>query len=1241
MAISNGGEPASISALRSALTQRILVLDGAMGTMIQDHELGETDFRGDRFAAHEQELRGNNDLLCLTRPDLIRDIHSAFLHAGADIIETNTFNSTAISQADYGLSHLAAELNRAAARIARDAADSVATPERPRWVAGVLGPTSRTASISPDVNDPSYRNVSFDELGEGYRDAALALLEGGVDLLLVETVFDTLNAKAALYALEEVFQSIGRRLPVMISGTITDRSGRTLSGQTAEAFWYSIRHVDPLCVGLNCALGAEDLREHVDALASAADAPVSCHPNAGLPNEFGRYDDTPEQMARVLGDFARAGLLNLVGGCCGTTPAHIRAIAEAVEGIAPRTPREPAPACYLSGLEPMVIGEDSLFVNVGERTNVTGSARFRKLIEAGDYDTAVAIARDQVDSGAQIIDVNMDEGMLDSAAAMQRFLNLIAGEPDISRVPVMVDSSRWEVLETGLKCLQGKGYVNSISLKEGEEPFLEQARIIRRHGAGVVVMAFDEQGQAETAERKVAIAERAVQLLVDEVGFDPQDIVIDPNIFAVATGIAEHDDYAVAFIEATRQIKARLPGVKVSGGVSNLSFSFRGNNALREAMHSAFLYHAIEAGLDMAIVNAGKLPVYEDIPDALRERIEDVLFNRREDATERLLEVAAEVEDHERTPQEEQAWRDAPVSERLSHALVHGIDRFIVEDTEEARRAASRPLDVIEGPLMDGMSVVGDLFGAGKMFLPQVVKSARVMKKAVAHLEPFMEAERAANARSTAGTVIMATAKGDVHDIDKNIVGVVLRCNNYEVIDLGVMVPAARIIAAAREHRADAIGVSGLITPSLDEMCHLAREMKREELSLPLLIGGATTSKVHTAVKIAPCYDNATIYVPDASKAVGVVSGLLSEKRDAYCETVAEEYADIRRRRESDVSAAKRVTLEQARANAPQLDFSAPPPTPSFLGVRDFQDYPLADLVPCIDWTPFFRSWDLAGTYPRLLDDAVVGEAARSLHRDALAMLEEIVRDGVLQARACVGFWPAARRGDDIALFTDASRSEELATVHTLRQQLARSRGRHNLALADYVADGAAGVADYLGGFVVTVGHGADEAAKRYENAHDDYSAIMMKALADRLAEAFAERLHQRVRTELWGYAADEELDNHALIKEQYRGIRPAPGYPACPDHHEKHTLFRILDATRRTGVRLTESCAMWPAASVSGLYFAHPESRYFGVSRVEQDQVLDYARRKGLPVTEVERWLAPVLGYTPEEVTGNRDRAA
>ncbi|MDH3690213.1 MAG: methionine synthase [Gammaproteobacteria bacterium] len=1219
------------ASLRGAMAERILILDGAMGTMIQALVLGEDDFRGSRFADHPTELRGNNDLLTLTQANAIRGIHRQYLEAGADIIATNTFNSNAISQADYGLESLAYELNEAAARLAREVADEYTTQKRPRWVAGVLGPTNRTTSLSPDVNDPGYRSVTFDELRAIYSEALSGLVEGGVDIVMVETVFDTLNAKAALFAIDEYFDANNVELPVFVSGTITDQSGRTLSGQTTEAFWYSIRHARPLVVGLNCALGAQDLRQYVAALAKVADTYVSVHPNAGLPNEMGEYDDSPHYMAGVLEEFAQAGLVNVVGGCCGTTPEHTRAIAEAVTAHQPRSiPKLPI-ACRLSGLEPATIDADSLFVNIGERTNVTGSAKFAKLIAEDDYDTALSIAREQVENGAQILDVNMDEGMLDSEAAMQRFLNLIAAEPDISRVPVMIDSSKWSVIEAGLKCVQGKGFVNSISLKEGEDLFLKHARLVKRYGAAVVVMAFDEQGQAETVERKFQICERAYRSLVEEVGFLPEDIVFDPNIFAVATGIEAHNQYAKAFIEATRLIKQKLPHVRVSGGVSNLSFSFRGNNALREAMHSAFLYHAIEAGLDMAIVNAGKLPVYEDIAPELKTRIEDVVFDRRPDATERLLELADNVKGEARVKTEDLGWRQLSVEQRLVHALVHGIDEYIIEDTEQARVDARRPLDVIEGPLMDGMNVVGDLFGSGKMFLPQVVKSARVMKKAVVHLEPFMEADREQNGtRKNAGKVVLATAKGDVHDIGKNIVGVVLRCNNYEVIDLGVMVPSAKILETARSQNADIIGVSGLITPSLEEMCHVASEMERQNFKLPLLIGGATTSRVHTAVKIEPHYSGSVVYVPDASRAVGVVTKLVGQHRDAFADTIRGEYEEIRSQRAAQRNNAKHASLLEARANRFVIDWEGyVPPVPTFTGLKVFDEYDLADLVDYIDWTPFFRTWDLAGVYPRILDDDKVGQAARDLFQDAERMLGQIVDNRWFTARAVIGFWPAASTAsDDIEVYAGEQEDSCLAVFHTLRQQLVRDRGRKNLALADFLAPTQSGAVDYLGAFAVTAGFGVDTIAAEFERNNDDYSAIMAKALADRLAEALAERMHERVRKEFWAYTPDESLDNAALIREKYLGIRPAPGYPACPDHTEKGILFDLLDAEKSIGVRLTDNFAMQPASTVSGLYFSHPESRYFGVSKVQRDQIEDYARRKGMTVEEVERWLAPVLGY-------------
>jgi 5-methyltetrahydrofolate--homocysteine methyltransferase len=1225
-----------IAWLKQEAKKRILLLDGSWGVMIQGYGLGEEDFRGARFADHAKELKGNNDLLTLTKPDIIREIGDAYLSAGADFLETNTFTATETSQADYGLAHLVGELNFEGARLAREICDARSTAERPRLVAGVLGPTNRTASISPDVNDAAFRNISFDELRRTYKDAAVGLIKGGSDVLMIETIFDTLNAKAAIFAIEEAFDETGERMPVWISGTITDLSGRTLTGQTVEAFWHSVRHAEPFAVGLNCALGAKELRQYVAELSAVADTLVSTHPNAGLPNEFGGYDDTPEQMAEKIGEFARAGLVNIVGGCCGTTPAHIKAFAEAIGGVAPRAVPEKPRHLRLSGLEPFTLTPDTNFVNIGERTNITGSAKFRKLIAADDYEAALEVARGQVENGAQLIDVNMDEGLIDSEAAMRWFMNLIAGEPDIARVPVMIDSSKWSVIEAGLKCVQGKGIVNSISLKEGEAAFVARAHEVRRYGAAVVVMAFDEQGQADTAERKFAICQRAYRILVEQVGFPPEDIIFDPNIFAVATGLEEHAEYGKAFIEAAARIRKELPYAHVSGGVSNFSFSFRGNDTVREAMHSVFLFHAIKAGMDMGIVNAGQLAVYQDIPTALREGIEDVLFNRRADATERLLDLAnqfkggagvAEVEDAE--------WRALPVEERLTHALVHGIDAFVVEDTEEARARAVRPLDVIEGPLMAGMNVVGDLFGSGKMFLPQVVKSARVMKKAVAHLLPFMEAEQAKNqTKEPAGRIVMATVKGDVHDIGKNIVGVVLQCNGYEVIDLGVMTPAQKILDTARERGANIIGLSGLITPSLDEMCHVAAEMERQGFDIPLLIGGATTSRVHTAVKINPNYRRGqTVYVTDASRAVGVASNLLSKTANSdFVANVRREYEEIARNHAAQRAPGKRLTLVQARANKPKFDWpSYAPPVPKFLGVRAFDHYDLAELVRYIDWTPFFQTWELTGKYPSILDDDKVGHAARGLFDDAQKMLTKIVEEKWLTARAAFGFFPANAADEDILVFGDEGRKIPIATLHTLRQQMSREAGRPNLALADFV--GPAGTPDYIGAFVVTAGHGEEAHIKRFEAAHDDYAAILLRALADRLAEAFAERLHERVRREFWAYAPDENLTNAQLIAEAYRGIRPAPGYPAQPEHTEKGTLFTLLDAEARAGVRLTESYAMWPGSSVSGFYFSHPESRYFGTGKIEKDQVEDYARRKGWTLAEAERWLAPVLNYDPRAV--------
>ncbi|MEM8923485.1 MAG: methionine synthase [Actinomycetota bacterium] len=1216
------------AAIRAALERRILVIDGAMGTSLQDVALDEADHRGDRFADHPVELAGNHDVLSLTRPDVITDVHRSFLDVGADFVTTNSFSATTIAQADYGLEHVAAELNRASAAVARVAADEATarTPDRPRWVIGALGPTNKTASISPDVNDPAFRNIEFHELVAAYRQATAALIDGGADVIMIETIFDTLNAKAAVYAYLDLMDEWAIDVPLMISGTITDRSGRTLSGQTPEAFWYSLRHARPLSVGLNCALGAKDLKPHVAELANAAQVAVSVHPNAGLPNELGDYDESPEYMAGWIGGFAEAGLVNIVGGCCGTTPEHIAAIAAAVEGVAPRALPELPAVTRLSGLEPMTIGPDSLLVNVGERTNVTGSARFAKLIKNDDYDTAISVARDQVDNGAQIIDVNMDEGMLDAEAAMVRYLRLIGAEPDIARVPVMIDSSKWDVIEAGLRCVQGKAVVNSISLKEGEDSFLEQAALAKRYGAAVVVMAFDETGQAESLEHKVAVCRRAHDLLVERLDFAPEDIIFDPNIFAVATGIEAHNDYGRAFIEAARQITEQLAPAKVSGGLSNLSFSFRGNNPLREAMHAVFLYHAVAAGLGLAIVNAGRLPIYSDIPEDLRERIEDVLFNRRPDATERLIEVAAETQSATNAAAEDLSWREGTVGERLVHGLVQGIDTWIVEDAEEARVDSERALRVIEGPLMDGMNVVGDLFGAGKMFLPQVVKSARVMKKAVAHLEPFMASE--GEEGQAAGRIVLATAKGDVHDIGKNIVGVVLRCNNYEVIDLGVMVKPETILAEAASANADVIGVSGLITPSLDEMVRVASELESDGFKTPLLIGGATTSEVHTAVKIDPAYHGPVIHVADASRAVGVVSSLLGESREAYGTGVAERYEEIRAAR-----AAPRVPvcpLDDARANRLRIDWAASAERgeivrPSFLGPRHVADVDLAELATFIDWTPFFRSWDLVGTYPKILKDEVVGAAARDLFADARAMLDEIVAERLLTVEAVVGFWPAAGDGDDLRLFTDDTRRKQAATLHTLRQQVVHADDRPNLALADFVAPVGSGVDDWVGAFTVTAGGKAEALAAAHEAELDDYRSIMVKALADRLAEAGAEYLHHRVRTEWWGYQP-ESFSNTDLIRERYRGIRPAPGYPACPDHTEKRAIFELLDTEATIGVSLTESCAMTPAASVSGLYLAHPQSRYFGVRQITDDQVEDYAERKGMSEAEVRRWLAPVI---------------
>ncbi|WP_336057440.1 methionine synthase [Nitratireductor sp. CH_MIT9313-5] len=1231
------------AALEEAARERILVMDGAMGTQIQSLKLDEEQFRGERFMGCECHQKGNNDILILTQPKAIEDIHYDYAIAGADILETNTFSSTSIAQADYGMEEVVYDLNRDGARLAKRAARRAEQKDgRRRFVAGALGPTNRTASISPDVNNPGFRAVTFDELRIAYGEQLRGLIDGGSDIILIETIFDTLNAKAAIFACEEIFAEKGVRLPIMISGTITDLSGRMLSGQTPTAFWHSIRHAKPFTVGLNCALGAEAMRPHMAELSGAADTFTCAYPNAGLPNAFGEYDESPEFMAAQVAGFADEGLVNVVGGCCGSTPEHIRAIAQAVADKKPRQVPKKKPQLRLSGLEPFTLTDDIPFVNVGERTNVTGSAKFRKLITNADYATALEVALSQVENGAQIIDINMDEGLIDSKKAMVEFLNLIAAEPDIARVPIMVDSSKWEVIEAGLKCIQGKAIVNSISLKEGEEQFLEHARLCRAYGAAVVVMAFDEEGQADTKARKVEICTRAYKILTEKAGLLPEDIIFDPNIFAVATGIEEHDNYGVDFIEATREITETLPHVHVSGGVSNLSFSFRGNEPVREAMHAVFLYHAIKAGMDMGIVNAGQLAVYDQIDPELREACEDVVLNRQPKdggtATERMLEIAERYRGSggSKGREKDLTWREWPVEKRLEHALVNGITEYIDEDTEEARLQAERPLHVIEGPLMAGMNVVGDLFGAGKMFLPQVVKSARVMKQAVAILLPYMEEEKLANGggeREAAGKVLMATVKGDVHDIGKNIVGVVLACNNYEIIDLGVMVPAEKILQTAKDEKVDVIGLSGLITPSLDEMVHVAAEMERQGFDIPLLIGGATTSRVHTAVKIHPQYERGqVVHVNDASRAVGVVSNLLSDDiREGYIEKIRAEYAkvaDAHYRSEADK---QRLPLAKARENALKLDWSAyQPKRPSFIGTKTFEDWDLEELARYIDWTPFFQTWEMKGRYPKILEDEKQGEAARQLFADAQAMLKQIIEEMWFRPRAVIGFWPANAVGDDIRLFTDDSRAEELATFYTLRQQLSRRDGRPNLAMSDFVAPQESGCEDYVGGFVVTAGIEEVAIAERFERANDDYNSILVKALADRFAEAFAERMHEKVRREFWGYASDEALSNDDLIAEKYAGIRPAPGYPAQPDHTEKETLFRLLDAENQAGVKLTESYAMWPGSSVSGLYIGHPESYYFGVAKVERDQVEDYARRKNMPLEEVERWLAPILNYIP-----------
>ena len=1240
---------ARIAALHAALKDRILVLDGAYGTMIQRRELTEADYRGERFADWPTDLKGNNDLLTLTRPDVIRAIHARYAEVGSDILETNTFSATSIAMADYGMEALAYELNYESARLLRAVVDEYSTADKLRWAAGSIGPTNRTASISPDVNDPGKRNVSFDELVTAYAEAARGLLDGGVDLLLIETIFDTLNAKAAVFACRRTFDEIGFEVPLIISGTITDQSGRTLSGQTTEAFYNSLRQAQPLAIGLNCALGPDLLRPYVEEMSRISEFPVSAYPNAGLPNEFGEYDLTADDMARHIGEWAEAGFLNLVGGCCGNTDEHIAAIAAAVAGKKPRSLPDLAAECRLSGLEPLNIGAASLFVNVGERANVTGSAKFKRLILEGHYEQALEVCRKQVENGAQVVDVNMDEGLLDGKAAMVRFLHLVASEPDIAKVPVMIDSSKWEIIEAGLKCVQGKAIVNSISLKEGEENFIRQARLCKYYGAAVVVMAFDETGQADTKQRKIEICTRAYQVLTQRVGLLPEDIVFDPNIFAVATGIEEHAEYGLDFIEATRAIKQTLPHALVSGGVSNVSFSFRGNNPVREAIHAVFLYHAIKAGMDMGIVNAGQLAVYDELPKELREAVEDVVLNRKPDATEALIDLAPKYKGDGKVgggAREDAAWREQPVEKRIEHALVKGIAGHIEEDTEEARRKLGRPLRVIEGPLMDGMNVVGDLFGAGKMFLPQVVKSARVMKKAVAYLEPFLEAEKEGCKVEAAGKILMATVKGDVHDIGKNIVGVVLQCNNYQVIDLGVMVPAEKILQAAREHDVDIIGLSGLITPSLDEMVHMAREMKRQGFEIPLLIGGATTSKAHTAVKVEPQYTHPVVHVLDASRAVGVAASLLSrELCSGFVSGIREEYERVRQQRAAR-GRKKLIPLDAARKNrfdpladgyvpkSPRTLSNSPLPLGEGLGVREgnrvyFEDYPLGRLVERIDWTPFFHTWELSGKYPAIFDDPAKGEEAKKLFDDAQAMLRQIIEQGWLKARAVVGFWPANARGDDVILWTDETRSEEWIRLHFLRQQGEKRKDVPNYCLADFIAP--EGVPDWIGGFAVTAGLDIEKKLADFAADHDDYNDILLKALADRLAEAFAEHMHERVRQEFWGYAPDEALGNEDLIKEKYPGIRPAPGYPASPDHTEKATLWELLDAENLAGVRLTESYAMYPAASVSGLYFSHPGSTYFGVGNIGREQTEEYAKRKGLGLREVERWLAPNLGYDPD----------
>ena len=1234
-----------MSQLEQILKQRILILDGAMGSLIQTYKLDEAGYRGERFADWPSDVKGNNDLLSLTQPQIIYDIHKAYLEAGADIVETNTFNATSISMADYGMEALTYEINLESAKLARQACDDIETkiPNKPRFVAGVLGPTNRTCSLSPDVNNPGFRNITFDQLKDAYTESMSGLVEGGANIILVETIFDTLNAKAALFAIEEYFEEHNTKLPVMISGTITDASGRTLSGQTAEAFWNSLNHIKPISFGFNCALGAKELRQYIEEIAGLANCHINTHPNAGLPNEFGEYDETPEEMAAEIEDWAKNGYLNIIGGCCGTTPAHIKAIAEAVSQYPPRVIPDRPIECRLSGLEPCNINQDSLFVNVGERTNVTGSAKFKRLILEEQYDEALTVAREQVENGAQIIDVNMDEGMLDGEYAMKTFLNLIASEPDISRVPVMIDSSKWPIIEEGLKCIQGKGIVNSISLKEGEEKFIEQAKLCRQYGAAIIVMAFDETGQADTQARKIEICTRAYKVLTEKVNFPAEDIIFDPNIFAIATGIEEHNNYGVDFIEATREIKNTLPHAMISGGVSNVSFSFRGNNPVREAIHAVFLYHAIKAGMDMGIVNAGQLAILDDLSKELRDAVEDVVLNRRDDATERLLDIADQYKGDGSTNKkvEDLEWRTWPVIKRIEHALVKGIDTFVEEDTEEARQQFDRPIEVIEGPLMDGMNVVGDLFGDGKMFLPQVVKSARVMKKAVAYLLPYIEAEKDGTAQSN-GKILMATVKGDVHDIGKNIVGVVLQCNNFEVIDMGVMVPANDILKKAQEENVNIIGLSGLITPSLDEMVHMAKEMQRLNFDIPIMIGGATTSKAHTAVKIEQNYDGPTVWVKDASRAVGVAQKLISEDfKEPFVKELREEYVKVREAHAGRRAQTKWLSLEQARENKLQLDWSSyTPPVPCNLGLQRFDDMPLEFLVPYIDWTPFFHTWELKGSYPKIFKDEHKGVEAKKLFNDAQNMLAQIIDERWLKARAVIGLFPANSNGnDDVYLYEDEQRDEVRMTLCHLRQQTERPPGKPNRCTTDFVAPADSGKKDYVGAFVVGI-HGAEEKAKEFEKDHDDYNSIMVKALADRLAEAFAEHMHERVRHVDWlcekegnswtpkNGLDNTSFDNMKLIKEEYSGIRPAPGYPSCPEHTEKDKIWQLLDAEENAGVMLTESKAMWPAAAVSGWYFSHPQSSYFAIGKINRDQVADYAKRKGMSLAEAERWLSPNLGY-------------